>query len=100
MLVNSVVDPETDQTTSLPAKFVKTDKTTTNGGRRQFGNVNWCHVGASTDTNTGQDTTADNKTETAIAIGTEHHTGANHENSREQNERPSTAEKVTADIGE
>jgi hypothetical protein len=86
VLVDSVVDPETNKATGLPTELVKTDKATSNSRRRKLRDVNWCHVGAATNTKTSQDATADNKTEAAITIGTKHHTGANHEDQRKEDE--------------
>lgn len=53
-----------------------------------------------TDAETSQDTTADDKTQTALPVGAEHHAGAEDEDGGEDEERLAAAEEVAGDVGE
>lgn len=98
-LRNSVVDPEANKSTNLPAKLVETDKATTNRRRRKLGNVDRSQVGCTADSKAGEDTSTVEETKATRAIDTKHETSTENEDSRVELETLLTAEEVTGDVG-
>ena len=99
-LLNAIVDPETDQTSSLPAEFVDTDKATSDGGRRDLGDVDGCDHGTGSDTNTSKNATTENQTKTTVTVCAEHHSSTEDEDEGEDHERLLTTKEVGRDICE
>lgn len=73
--VDSIVDPETDQTTNLPAKLINTNETTSNGRWCKLRDVDGDQHRCSTNTETSKDTSAVDETKTTSTVGTQHETG-------------------------
>jgi hypothetical protein len=63
---------EPDETTDLPSNLVHADELTTDSGRGDFRDVEGSEVGGGTNTETGDDATAVNRSETTSAVSGEH----------------------------
>ena len=84
----------------MPAKLVDTDKTTTNSGRTEFGNVNWHNHRCGTDTDTRENSATVDESKTAIGIGAQHHAGAETEYRREYVQRDLATDPMIGDVCE
>lgn len=88
------VNPEANNTTKLPSQLVDTNKTTTDRRGRHLRDIDRAEVGASTNTNTCQNSSTVDETESAIAIGAQHETSTEEEDQSRGHQTPSAAEEV------
>lgn len=93
--IDTVVDPEADKATDLPAEFVNADELTTDSGRCDFGNVDGCQIGSGTDGQTSDGTTGVDGGETGGASGDTHDDRTDGEEGCAAHETPTTTEEVT-----
>lgn len=98
-LRDSIVDPEADKSTDLPAKLVETDETTTDGWRCELRNVDRSQVRGTTDSEAGKHTSTVEKTKTTGAVDTKHKTSTENEDSRVELETLLATEEVTGNVG-
>ena len=94
------VNPEADQATDLPAKFINTNQATTDSRGRQLGNVDRSDVRASSNTQTSQDTTSVNQSQATIAIRAQHETSTENKNQTRDKQSDSATPEVSKRVSE
>ena len=99
-LSEPVVDPEAYQSTNLPAKFVDSNKLTTDRGRRQFSNVDWHDHRSPADTHAGNDTTGIDKAQSTLSISSESQGGTQDKDKRPQHQTAFATQEVGRCVGE
>ena len=98
-LDESIVDPETNESTDLPSQFVNTDKTSTDRRWRHLRDVDRNHVTGSTNAQTGQNTATNDQSKSTFAVRAQHHTRTKNENHGPNEKGDSASEIVRGNVG-
>lgn len=96
ILNESVVNPETNETTDLPTQFIQSDKSATDSRWCDFSVIDRRQVARAANADPSQNAASIEETKTSLCVDAKHKTSTKNEDSREDSQADFTTEKMSS----